>query len=48
MSPALKQNVGGHGYQDDRALETVVTRWLITRGHGLVSKRNRNARPAVR
>jgi hypothetical protein len=32
MSPALKQNFGGHRYQDDRALETVVTRWLITRG----------------
>jgi hypothetical protein len=27
---ALKQNLGGHKFKDDREVQTVVTRWLIT------------------
>ena len=30
LFPALKQNLSGHKSQDDRCMETVVTRWLVT------------------
>jgi hypothetical protein len=38
--PALKQNLGGHKFEDDRSMETGVTRSLVTRDpefcrHGL-------------
>jgi hypothetical protein len=31
LFPALKENLDGHRFKDDRAVETVVTRSLVTR-----------------
>jgi hypothetical protein len=33
MLPGLKQNIGG-GHTDNRKMETVETRWLITQNTG--------------
>lgn len=44
--PPLKQISGDNRFEDDRQVETMVTRWLITE-HGVISPGHTKVRPAI-
>jgi hypothetical protein len=48
MFPAVKQNLGGHKFKDDRYVETVVTTMADSTGHRQKSPGKRKARLAIR
>jgi hypothetical protein len=43
--PALKGALGCYKFKDDREVEKSVTRWLVTKKHGIQSPENRNVSP---